>query len=130
VVHHTHWDYEWYFTHNESYIQLVYHMDEVIDSLEKDVISYYMLDGQMSILESYLEIFSDKKETIKELVQQGKLIIGPWYTQTDELIIRGESIIRNLDLGTSLAADLGEYFNVGYLPDSFGQGKDMPKIYN
>ncbi|MEY8292811.1 glycoside hydrolase family 38 C-terminal domain-containing protein [Carnobacteriaceae bacterium 52-44] len=130
VVHHTHWDYEWYFTHNESFIQLIYHLDEVIGSLENDVISYYLLDGQMSILDSYLEVFPDKRKVIEKLVKQEKLIIGPWYTQTDELIIRGESIVRNLDLGTHLGNKLGGYFNVGYLPDSFGQGKDMPKIYN
>ena len=29
VYPHTHWDYEWYFTSNESIIQLVYHMYEV-----------------------------------------------------------------------------------------------------
>ncbi|MBO0476706.1 alpha-mannosidase [Vagococcus sp. DIV0080] len=130
VIHHTHWDFEWYFTNHESFIQLTYHLDEVMNALETNMIDVYLLDGQLSILDEYLQSFPDQEERIKQLVTSGKLIIGPWYTQTDELIVAGESIVRNLDLGISLAEKLGGYFNVGYLPDSFGQGKDMPKIYN
>lgn len=129
VIHHTHWDLEWYFTSNESFVQLAYHLDEVMTALENNQISYYLLDGQMSILDEYLQSFPEQKSRLKKLVQARKLWIGPWYTQTDELIISGESIIRNLSLGMELAEDLGGYMNIGYLPDSFGQSKDMPKIY-
>lgn len=130
VIHHTHWDLEWYFTNSESFIQLIYHLDEVMDALEQNIIDYYLLDGQMSVLDEYLTSFPEKKARLRALVESGKLQIGPWYTQTDELIISGESIIRNLNAGMYLANQLGGYMNVGYLPDSFGQGKDMPKIYN
>ncbi|GAX46894.1 glycoside hydrolase family 38 N-terminal domain-containing protein [Pseudolactococcus reticulitermitis] len=129
VIHHTHWDLEWYFTSNESFVQLSYHLDEVMTALENNEISYYLLDGQMSLLDEYLQSFPEQKARIKKLVQSQKLWIGPWYTQTDELIVSGESIIRNLTLGMALAEDLGSYMNIGYLPDSFGQSKDMPKIY-
>ena len=130
VIHHTHWDFEWYFTTNESFVQLVYHLDEVMQALEENQIDYYLLDGQMSILDDYLASFPEKKERLAQLVKNGKLAIGPWYTQTDELIVRGESMVRNLNLGIKLAESLGGYMNIGYLPDSFGQSKDMPKIYN
>lgn len=130
VIHHTHWDFEWYFTTNESFVQLVYHLDEVMQALEENQIDYYLLDGQMSILDDYLASFPEKKERLAQLVKNGKLAIGPWYTQTDELIVRGESMVRNLNLGMELAESLGGYMNIGYLPDSFGQSKDMPKIYN
>lgn len=130
VIHHTHWDFEWYFTTNESFVQLAYHLDEVMQALEEEQIDYYLLDGQMSILDDYLTSFPEQKERLSQLVKSGKLAIGPWYTQTDELIVRGESIVRNLNLGMELAESLGGYMNIGYLPDSFGQSKDMPKIYN
>lgn len=130
VIHHTHWDFEWYFTNNESFVQLAYHLDEVLDALENNQIDYYLLDGQMSILDEYLQSFPEQKQRLRQLVQNNRLQIGPWYTQTDELVVSGESIIRNLDLGMSLANELGGYMNIGYLPDSFGQSKDMPKIYN
>jgi mannosylglycerate hydrolase len=130
VVQHTHWDLEWYFTNNESFIQLVYHLDEVMQALEQNQLDYYLLDGQMSLLDDYFQVCPDQKERLSKLVNSGRLQIGPWYTQTDELIVAGESIVRNLTLGMDLADSLGGYTNIGYLPDSFGQSKDMPKIYN
>lgn len=130
VIPHTHWDYEWYFTVNESLIQLVYHMDEVLDSLENNIIDSYLLDGQLSIIEDYLRVCPENKDRVEKLISSGKLLVGPWYTQTDEMIIRGESVVRNLNLGMDIGEKLGEVMKIGYLPDSFGQGIDMPKIYN
>ena len=82
VYPHTHWDYEWYFTSNESIIQLVYHMDEVIKALEDGDLETYLLDGQLSILDEYIRFMPSNFERVKKLVEEGKLIIGPWYTQT------------------------------------------------
>lgn len=130
VYNNTHWDYEWYFTANESVIQLIYHMDDVISALESGELNHYLLDGQVSIMEEYLRFVPENRERVKKLIEEKKLFIGPWYTQTDELIISGESIARNLFYGINSAKKLGGYMNVGYLPDSFGQSKDMPKIFN
>lgn len=130
VIAHTHWDFEWYFTVNESSVQFVYHMDEVLRALEEGVLQYYLLDGQMSIVDDYLRFCPENRERIHALVQARKLFIGPWYTQTDELVISGESIVRNLQIGMARAKQLGGAMKLGYLPDSFGQGKDMPKIYH
>ncbi|MBM7834734.1 glycoside hydrolase family 38 C-terminal domain-containing protein [Clostridium sardiniense] len=130
VYSHTHWDYEWYFTANETIIQLIYHMDEVIEALESGKVNKYLLDGQISILEEYIKFMPDRFEVVKKLVTEGKLLIGPWYTQTDELIISGESIIRNLFYGIKNSSKYGDYMKIGYLPDSFGQTKDLPKILN
>lgn len=130
VIAHTHWDYEWYFTSNESFIQLCYHVDEVIDALEEGTIDYYMLDGQMSIVEDYLEANSDKKDRLMSLIKKGKLKVGPWYTQPDQMIIRGESIVRNLQIGMELGDSLGGADRLGYIPDAFGQSIDMPKIFS
>lgn len=130
VISHTHWDFEWYFSAHESLIQLIYHMDEVMDALESGDVESYYLDGQLSIVEDYLNACPQQKARFTELVSSGKLKIGPWYTQTDQLIIAGESIIRNLQLGISLGRALGEVEMLGYVPDAFGQSMDMPKIYN
>ncbi|MGR5063825.1 glycoside hydrolase family 38 N-terminal domain-containing protein [Photobacterium sp. DNB22_13_2] len=129
VIPHTHWDYEWYFSAHESLIQLVYHMDEVMSALENGENDTYLLDGQLSIIEDYLQQCPEQLERLRALVQQGKLKIGPWYTQTDQLIISGESIVRNLQTGIRLAEDLGPVMSIGYVPDAFGQSIDMPKIY-
>ncbi|MDF2152852.1 glycoside hydrolase family 38 C-terminal domain-containing protein [Vibrio sp. CAU 1672] len=129
VIPHTHWDYEWYFSAHESLIQLVYHMDEVMSALENGDNDTYLLDGQLSIIEDYLQQCPEQLERLRALVQQGKLKIGPWYTQTDQLIISGESIVRNLQTGIRLAEALGPVMAIGYVPDAFGQSIDMPKIY-
>lgn len=130
VYSHTHWDYEWYFTANETIIQLIYHMDEVIRALENGDLKTYLLDGQVSILEDYLQYVPENTKKVQSLIQQKKLLVGPWYTQSDELIVSGESIVRNLYYGIKQAKEWGYCFPVGYLPDSFGQNQDMPKIYN
>ncbi|MEG1047879.1 glycoside hydrolase family 38 C-terminal domain-containing protein [Carnobacterium sp.] len=130
VVAHTHWDREWYFSDNEAFIQFSYHMDEVIYALENGELDYYYLDGQLSILDDYLKVYPNQEAKIKELVEGNKLFIGPWYTQMDEFVVTGESVVKNLQIGIDMSKRLGGHTALGYLPDSFGQGKDMPKIYN
>lgn len=130
AIAHTHWDFEWYFTRQEARVQFAFHMDDVFDALENNQLDYYLLDGQMSIIDDYLKAFPEKKAVIQKFVTAGRLFIGPWYTQIDEMVTSGESIVRNLKLGMRLSDALGGSMHVGYLPDSFGQGQDMPKIYN
>ena len=130
VVAHTHWDREWYFSDNEAFIQFSYHMDEVIYALENGELDEYYLDGQLSILDDYLKVYPNQETKIKELVEGNKLFIGPWYTQMDEFVVAGESVVKNLQIGIDMSKRLGGHTALGYLPDSFGQGKDMPKIYN
>ena len=130
VIAHTHWDYEWYFSRQEARVQFAYHMEEVFDALKNNQLEYYMLDGQMAIIDDYLQTNPDKKSEFKKYNEAGRLFLGPWYTQIDEFTTSGESVVRNLRMGMKLANDLGGCLKLGYLPDSFGQSKDMPKIYN
>lgn len=129
VVAHTHWDFEWYFSRYEARVQFMYHMDEVFEALENNQLTYYALDGQMSIIDDYLETCPNKKEQLEKFVKSKRLFIGPWYTQIDEMVTSGEAIVHNLQQGIRKAEDLGNVMRVGYLPDSFGQSQDMPKIY-
>lgn len=131
VVPHMHWDREWYFSTEESRILLVNNLEEIMHRLETDAdYPYYVLDGQTSILEDYLAVKPENRDRIKRLVQANKLIIGPWYTQTDEMIVGGESIVRNLLYGIKDSKEFGPHMEIGYLPDSFGQSAQMPMILN
>ncbi|MDO5417559.1 MAG: mannosylglycerate hydrolase [Lachnospiraceae bacterium] len=131
VVPHFHWDREWYFTAEESKILLVNDMEEVLEMLENnEEYPYFVLDGQTSVLEDYFSVVPENRERVKRLVQQGRLIIGPWYTQTDEMVVGGESIVRNLLYGRKDCEEFGEPMMIGYLPDSFGQSARMPQILN
>ncbi|WP_349651651.1 glycoside hydrolase family 38 C-terminal domain-containing protein [Lactococcus lactis] len=129
TVAHTHWDFEWYFTRQEARVQFIFHMDEVLKALESNQLDFYTLDGQISIVEDYLNLVPEKEDQLKKFVKAGRLFVGPWFTQVDEMTTSGESMIRNLRLGIRGAEDLGNSMRIGYLPDSFGQTQDMPKIY-
>ena len=130
VIAHTHWDKEWYFTDNRSMIYSLIDFDEIIDCLyDNDSISTFLLDGQTSILEDYLKYRPEKKEKLKELISEGKIVTGPWYTQSDTLVISGESLLRNLQIGMNQAEKLGACQKIGYLPDSFGMSEQLPLIY-
>ncbi|ODG91520.1 alpha-mannosidase [Gottfriedia luciferensis] len=131
IVPHMHWDREWYFTTEESRILLVNNMEEIMEMLETNPdYPYYVLDGQTAILEDYFAVKPENKERVKKLVQEGRLIIGPWYTQTDEMIVGGESIVRNLLYGMKDCEEFGVPMKIGYLPDSFGQSAQIPMILN
>lgn len=104
-------------------------MAEILDMLEQNPdYSCYVLDGQTVVLEDYLSVCPHNENRIKNLVKDNRLKIGPWYTQTDEMVVGGESIVRNLLYGKADCEKFGGRMDIGYLPDSFGQSCAMPKI--
>ena len=88
-----------------------------------------MLDGQSCLIDDYLAWKPEDRPRMEALVRAGRLVVGPWYTQTDQMVISGESIVRNLYFGIRRANELGGCMMVGYVPDSFGQAGNMPQIY-
>ncbi|EOZ1476054.1 TPA: mannosylglycerate hydrolase [Enterobacter hormaechei subsp. steigerwaltii] len=131
ITPHMHWDREWYFTTEASRILLVNNMEEILTRLEQDTeYKYYVLDGQTAVLEDYFAVKPENRPRVKALVAAGKLIIGPWYTQTDTTLVSGESIVRNLMYGIRDCQAFGEPMKIGYLPDSFGMSSQLPHIYN
>lgn len=130
IIPHTHWDREWYFTSSKSMIYSLHDFDEAIEHLEQDQeFKCFIFDGQTSIIEDYISMRPDMEGKIKKLVKENRMIIGPWYTQPDTLVVSGESLIRNLLYGTRKAREFGKYMQIGYLPDSFGMSEQMPQIY-
>lgn len=130
VVPHSHWDREWYFTIEDSNVLLAENLDYLMTVLENDEQYHgFVFDAQVSVIEEYLKINPEDKERIKKLVSAKRLFIGPWYTQTDSLLVHKESIIRNLLYGTRIANEFGHSMEVGYLPDIFGQNAYLPSIF-
>ncbi|SFV41340.1 glycoside hydrolase family 38 N-terminal domain-containing protein [Ligilactobacillus acidipiscis] len=129
LVNHTHWDREWYFTTMDAQVLSEQLFTEVLDELEKNSDANFCLDGQVSVVDEYVEIHPEAKERIRKLVGEGRLFVGPWYTQTDALIPDQESIIRNLVIGMKdMQQNYGEPMKVGYLPDTFGFNAQMPTL--
>ncbi|MEH7442637.1 glycosyl hydrolase-related protein [Bacillus sp. JJ1122] len=131
VVPHSHWDREWYFTIEDSNVLLAENLDHLMTILENDQDYHgYVFDAQVSVIEEYLKINPEEKDRIKKLVSAKRLFIGPWYTQTDTLLVNKESTIRNLLYGTRIAREFGHSMEVGYLPDIFGQNAYLPSIFS
>ncbi|GFO52557.1 glycoside hydrolase family 38 C-terminal domain-containing protein [Lactococcus garvieae] len=130
IVPHTHWDREWYFSLEDSNIMLEQDMTRLIDVLENNPdFPSFVYDGQMSIIDEYLKICPQNKDRLAKLIENKRIFIGPWYTQTDTLLVQTESIIRNLLLGSKGAKEMGHSMNIGYLPDIFGQNAYLPSLF-
>lgn len=127
LVQHTHWDREWYFTENDSKAVLYYFMHDLLNRLEQDeTLGPFVLDGQTVVLEDYYQIAPEQRARVEALIRTGRILIGPWYTQTDFLVVGAESITRNLLLGEMDCQQWGSRMTVGYVPDSFGQTAQLP----
>ncbi|MCO6529800.1 alpha-mannosidase [Lactobacillus sp.] len=130
-VNHTHWDREWYFTTQDAQVLSDQLFTQVLDELEDHPEANFTLDGQMSIVDEYVEIHPEAKERIHRLVNRKQLFIGPWYTQTDAMVPSAESLLRNLIIGIIDAREnYGEPMMLGYLPDTFGFNANLPMILN
>jgi mannosylglycerate hydrolase len=129
IVPHTHWDREWYKSYQEFRLNLVDLMDTLLPLLESDAsYPYFMLDGQMAVVDDYLEVHPESEHRLRELAAAGRVSMGPWYILMDEFLASGETIIRNLQMGLERGAAFGGAMDVGYLPDMFGHIAQMPQI--
>lgn len=129
VVSHTHWDREWYLSFQEYRARLVRVMEKALNLLEENPeFKSFMIDGQASILEDYLEAKPEDEQRIRRLVSSGRLKTGPWFTQPDEALVSPEALVRNLLIGFRLSLSFGGLMKAGYLPDTFCHVPQIPQI--
>ena len=129
IVPHTHWDREWYADAQTFRLKLVDLLDQLLPDLEQDPgYAHFMLDGQMAVVDDYLEVRPGEEERIRRLAANGRLGMGPWYILMDEFLVSGETIVRDMQLGLARASAFGGAMEVGYLPDMFGHVAQMPQI--
>jgi len=130
VVPHTHWDREWYRTHEEFRYRLVRLLDDVLELLETgDDFRHFTLDGQTVVLGDYLEVRPHARERLAKLIRAGRLVVGPWFVLPDEWLVSGEALIRNLRLGMRQAEAFGGSMRLGYVPDQFGHVGQLPQLF-
>lgn len=131
VVNHGHMDIEWYMPLRSYRFWTIEALDELrrISSEQPDFVTY-VLDGVTYVLDLYLEARPDAKKEIEALIANGKLTIGPFYTQFDEWLTSAESIVRNCLYGNRNCRKYGKIMKAGYLPDNFGHPLQMPQILN
>lgn len=122
IVSHSHLDREWYETFEQHRMKVVELIDDLIELFENDSeFKAFHLDGQVILLDDYLQIKPQNKEKIKKLIDEKKLIIGPYYILQDELLLTGEENVRNSLVGKSYEKIWGSNLcKIGYFPDTFG----------
>jgi len=129
VVPGIHWDRAWDNAFQQHRIKLVKCVDRLIQVLSNDHrYTKFTFGGQTVFLEDYLEIRPEMEKELKRLIQNGRIVVGPWYTLPDEFLVSAESLVRNLMLGHIVAESFGKVMKVGYVPDSSGQISQLPQI--
>ncbi len=129
IVPHTHWDREWYKSYQDFRLALVELIDTLIPLLERDAsYPHFMLDGQMAVVDDYLEVRPEAEGRLRALAAAGRVSMGPWYILMDEFLASPETIVRNFQMGLVRGAAFGGVMDVGYLPDMFGHIAQMPQI--
>jgi mannosylglycerate hydrolase len=129
IISHTHWDREWYLPFQSFRLKLVHLIDGLLELLEEDPqFKYYLLDGQTIVLDDYLALRPDKEAILRQYIQKGRIIIGPWHILPDMFLVGFEAHIRNLLQGERTARKFGPKMQVGYIPDPFGHPGQIPQL--
>ncbi|HLE02840.1 MAG TPA: hypothetical protein VI877_05060, partial [Dehalococcoidia bacterium] len=129
IIAHTHWDREWYLPYRMFRAQLVAMLDRLLGLMaRRPDFPPFMLDGQSILLKDYLAVRPEREGELRRLVSEGRLLVGPFYVHPDELLVGGESLIRNLLQGLALAHRFGLPMMVGYVADTFGHTPYLPAI--
>jgi len=129
VISHTHWDREWYLTFQQFRLKLVHLIDKLLELLDEDPeFKYFMLDGQTIVLDDYLQIRPEMEEVLRQHIQKGRILIGPWHILPDMFLVSPEAHIRNLLQGARTARKFGPKMPIGYIPDPFGHPGQVPQI--
>lgn len=129
VISHTHWDREWYLTFEQFRFRLVDLINGLLELLDRDPeFKVFHLDGQTIVLEDYYAIHPENKDRLERYIQEGRILVGPWYLQNDEYLTSGEATVRNLQVGIAMSRAIAREMKVGYLPDQFGNISQMPQI--
>jgi mannosylglycerate hydrolase len=99
LVPHTHWDREWYQPFQRFRLRLVDLVDRILERAAADQRFCFTFDGQTAMLEDYLAIRPEAEPRLRALVAAGQLAVGPWRILSDELLVAGETLVRNLEAG-------------------------------
>jgi len=129
VISHTHWDREWYQTFQQFRLKLVHLIDKLLEILAEDPeFKYFMLDGQTIVLDDYLHLRPEMEPTLRQHIQSGRILIGPWHILPDMFLVSPEAHIRNLLEGDRTTRKFGPKMPIGYIPDPFGPPGQVPQI--
>ena len=95
-----------------------------------DGVSCFMVECSW-VLRHYLERHPEQRETLRQLAREGRFeLLGSGETIVDANLIHGETLARNLLLGTLWGEEtLGARPTTGFHSDGFGSSAQMPQIF-
>lgn len=128
IISNTHWDREWYLPLEKYRIRLVKMMDRLIKIMQEKPEYIFITDGQYVFIKDYLEARPEMTETVKKLMGENRLKVGPWYTQPLETLVTGEAMVRNLFYGMMNTNKYGAVMKFSYMVDEFGHASQTPQI--
>ncbi len=129
IINHTHWDREWFLTSIYT-SQWIPGLIDKLEQLKTNNSDYkFLIDGQTLVIEDLLQLDPSYQDKINSLVQNGHLIIGPYYCQPDWRITGGETLIRNLLYGRQDMLRYGGHNHVGWMVDTFGHISQAPQLH-
>ena len=117
---HTHWDREWYRDKEDFNLRLLKVFDCVVEELTTSKAPFFYFDGQTIALLDYLKYRPGKENTIKKLIKEQKLAIGPYFVCADSFLINFASMLKNIDIGLEISKKYGQKDYIGYMADIFG----------
>lgn len=129
IISHSHWDREWYLPYERHHMLLIELIDDVLELFENDPeFKSFYLDGQTIILDDYLQVRPEKKETLQKYIDTGQLKIGPFYILQDAFLTSSESNVRNMLIGHQESVKWNAKTEIGYYPDTFGNAGQTPQL--
>ncbi|WP_121613444.1 alpha-mannosidase [Mesobacillus foraminis] len=130
IISHSHWDREWYLPFEKHRYYFIKLMNNLIEQFKKEGNAFqsFHLDGQTVLLEDYFAVHPENREIVKQLIEERKLHIGPWYVLQDAFLTSSEANIRNLQIGLNDTKAYGHAAKIGYFPDTFGIYGQAPQI--
>ena len=129
VTNHGHMDIEWYQPLDTFRCWIGEALEMLMELARENGTQSYILDGAFFPLEEALALHPEYEEALRALVRDRRLLVGPFYTQFDEFLNAGETIVENCLYGDRLSRAFGGGMKAGYLPDNFGHPSQLPQIF-
>lgn len=128
LINHTHWDREWFLTHEYTTAWVPALIDSLEQLAETNPDYEFLFDGQTLAIEDLLGTRPEYEDRVRELISAGQLEIGPCYSQPDWRMVSGELHVRNLLYGMGDAERHGGRPTAAWLVDTFGHISQAPQL--